>query len=79
MGGMRDRVRVFAEGDLAGVLVRQRRWVVLARFRGPDAEQMARDLASVITAGGLRTGSDLAAGLSDAHTRPYGPGSPPSE
>ena len=57
---MSDRVRVFAEGELAGVLVRQqRKWVVLARFRGPDSEQMARDLANVITTGGLKTGSDL--------------------
>jgi hypothetical protein len=78
---MGERVRVFAEGDLAGVLVRQqRRWVVLARFRGPDAEQMARDLAGVITAGGLKTGSDLSAETSGAQSRgAYGPESPPAE
>lgn len=70
MGGMADRVRVFAEGDLAGVLVRQRRWVVLARFRGPDAEQMATDLANVIKMGGLTTGSDLSAETSGARGRP---------
>ncbi|MCO5164913.1 MAG: hypothetical protein M9894_00900 [Planctomycetes bacterium] len=58
---MKDRVRVFAEGGLAGVLVKRQRWTVLARFRGPEAERMARDLAALIAAGRLITGRDLAA------------------
>jgi hypothetical protein len=55
-----QRVRWFAEGGLAGVLVRTAtKWTVLARFRGDEAERMARDLASVLSAGGLVTGSEL--------------------
>ena len=42
---MRERVRVFAEGGRAGVLVKRQRWTVLARFHGEEAERMARDLA----------------------------------
>jgi hypothetical protein len=56
---MQGRVRWFAEGGLAGVLVKRGRWTVLARFRGPEAERMARDLAAVLEMGGLITGADL--------------------
>lgn len=53
-------MRWFAEGGLAGVLVRTAsKWTVLARFRGEEAERMARDLAAVLAAGGLVTGSEL--------------------
>jgi hypothetical protein len=55
-----QRVRWFAEGGLAGVLVRTpEKWAVLARFRGEEAERMARDLAAVLEAGGLVRGADL--------------------
>lgn len=63
---MQDRVRVFAEGEIAGVLVRRQRWQVLARFHGPEAEQLARDLAALICDGRLRTGADLAADASSS-------------
>lgn len=54
-----DRVRWFAEGGLAGVLVRRDRWRVLARFHGPEAEERARALAALLAAAGLMTGRDL--------------------
>lgn len=56
---MQDRVRVFAEGGRAGVLVKRQRWTVLARFHGDEAERMARDLAALIAEGRLITGRDL--------------------
>lgn len=56
---MRERVRVFAEGGRAGVLVKRQRWTVLARFHGEEAERMARDLAELIAQGRLITGRDL--------------------
>lgn len=47
------RVRWWAEGGRAGVLVRAgERWSTLARFVGPDAERQARDLAACLEAGG---------------------------
>lgn len=53
---MSERVRWWAEGERAGVLVLSlddRRWLTLARFRGPDAERMARELAEFFGARGL--------------------------
>lgn len=51
---MGKRVRWWAEGGRAGVLVLTNgRWTTLARFCGPVAEHMARDLARVLEAGGL--------------------------
>ena len=52
-------MRWFAEGGVAGVLVRRQRWKVLARFKGEDAERLATDLAAVISRGGLVTGAEL--------------------
>lgn len=54
-----DRVRWFAEGGLAGVLVRRDRWRVLVRFHGPESEERARALAALLGAAGLMTGSEL--------------------
>lgn len=59
---MNERVRYFAEGGRAGVLVKRERWTVLARFQGPLAERMARSLAEAIARGGLVTGKDLEPG-----------------
>jgi hypothetical protein len=48
---------IYAEGDLAGVLVlgwRARRWRVLARFHGPGAEERARQLVDALSRGSAR-------------------------
>lgn len=54
-----ERVRWWAEGNRAGVLVlTDGRWTTLARFRGEEAERMARDLAAVLAAGGIQPRGD---------------------